>query len=73
MLALCLLGLALTSGLAGPVQVLVSGQTIVATVLNAVFYHEALGGFDIAGIVVGIVGTCVISLSPLFYKSSVEP
>lgn len=66
--ALCFLSLAMTSGYAGPVAALSSGQTFVTTLLNWFFYGETPGSFQILGLFSGFIGAIIISLGPTVKK-----
>ena len=66
--AFVFIGLALVSGYAGAVAALVSTQTIWTTVLNTIFYYEYPNGWEISGLIVGFIGTTLISLGPQITK-----
>ena len=65
MFALIVISEALNMGHGAPVGALCSVQTIIMTILNAVFYGEIPLMNHWAGMVVGVLGTVVLSLGPL--------
>lgn len=66
--ALLFLNLAITQGYAGPVCALSATQNIFTTVLDVVFYSQIPNWYEIAGLIVGLVGAIAISLGPFFAK-----
>ena len=65
MFALIIISEALNMGHGAPVGALCSVQTIIMTILNAIFYGEVPLLNHWAGMAVGVVGTIVLSLGPL--------
>jgi len=66
LIALILLNLAITQGYAGPVCALSATQNIFTTVLDTIFYKQIPNGFEISGMIIGLVGAVAISLGPFF-------
>ena len=65
MFALIIISEARNLGHGAPVGALCSVQTIIMTILNAIFYGEKPLLNHWVGMLIGVAGTCVLSLGPL--------
>ena len=63
-LAISCASYAMTIGKGGPISALTQTQTIWSTVLNYFFLNELIGFSQLSGLIVGLIGSIIISVGP---------